>query len=315
MICEVADHGIRDRGDPRDLLDVGRCHGPRQYARASRARQRPAPGSARPDRPAPGRCARDAGVRRAQGRRRGGALRARRAARRRCRSSCTPRGAPAGAAACCSCSRGWTRRARAARSATSSGRSTRRACTSSRSGRRRPRSGGTTSSGASAAQLPRPGKLGVFDRSHYEDVVAVRVRGLVDRAHVDAPLRLDQPLRGRSSPRAGRASSSASCTSPRTSSARGCWPASTTRPSTGSSTPATSTTASAWDEYLVAYADALERCNTEAAPWYVVPADRKWYRNWAITNAADRAARGDGAALARAAVRRGGAARRLLAIP
>ena len=26
----------------------------------------------------------------------------------------------------------------------------------------------------------------------------------------------------------------------------------------------------------------LERCNTEIAPWYVVPADRKWYRNWAV---------------------------------
>jgi polyphosphate kinase 2 (PPK2 family) len=38
-----------------------------------------------------------------------------------------------------------------------------------------------------------------------------------------------------------------------------------------------------WDDYLDAYADALERCNTEQAPWHVVPADRKWYRNWAIT--------------------------------
>jgi polyphosphate kinase 2 (PPK2 family) len=38
-----------------------------------------------------------------------------------------------------------------------------------------------------------------------------------------------------------------------------------------------------WEDYLDAYADALERCNTEAAPWYVVPADRKWYRNWAVT--------------------------------
>lgn len=32
------------------------------------------------------------------------------------------------------------------------------------------------------------------------------------------------------------------------------------------------------------YSDALKKCNTEAAPWYVVPADYKWYRNWAITN-------------------------------
>jgi polyphosphate kinase 2 (PPK2 family) len=38
-----------------------------------------------------------------------------------------------------------------------------------------------------------------------------------------------------------------------------------------------------FDDYLSAYADALERCTTEAAPWYVIPADRKWYRNWAVT--------------------------------
>lgn len=37
-----------------------------------------------------------------------------------------------------------------------------------------------------------------------------------------------------------------------------------------------------WDEYMAAYSDALTKCNTEWAPWYVVPADRKWYRNWAV---------------------------------
>jgi len=38
-----------------------------------------------------------------------------------------------------------------------------------------------------------------------------------------------------------------------------------------------------WGEYMQAYAAALERCNTEAAPWYVVPADDKEYRNWAVS--------------------------------
>jgi len=37
-----------------------------------------------------------------------------------------------------------------------------------------------------------------------------------------------------------------------------------------------------WDDYMAAYQDALERCNTAEAPWTVVPADRKWYRNLAI---------------------------------
>jgi len=37
-----------------------------------------------------------------------------------------------------------------------------------------------------------------------------------------------------------------------------------------------------WDDYQQAYADALNRCSTAVAPWYVVPGDRKWYRNWAV---------------------------------
>jgi hypothetical protein len=38
-----------------------------------------------------------------------------------------------------------------------------------------------------------------------------------------------------------------------------------------------------WPAYQEAYEIALERCSTDAAPWYVVPADRKWYRNWAVS--------------------------------
>jgi PPK2 family polyphosphate:nucleotide phosphotransferase len=39
-----------------------------------------------------------------------------------------------------------------------------------------------------------------------------------------------------------------------------------------------------WDDYQVAYQDALTRCSTDAAPWHVVPANRKWYRNWVVAN-------------------------------
>jgi len=34
-----------------------------------------------------------------------------------------------------------------------------------------------------------------------------------------------------------------------------------------------------WDDYQGAYEDVLSKCSTKHAPWYVVPADRKWYRN------------------------------------
>jgi PPK2 family polyphosphate:nucleotide phosphotransferase len=34
-----------------------------------------------------------------------------------------------------------------------------------------------------------------------------------------------------------------------------------------------------WNDYQIAYEDALSRCSTDEAPWYIVPANRKWYRN------------------------------------
>jgi PPK2 family polyphosphate:nucleotide phosphotransferase len=38
-----------------------------------------------------------------------------------------------------------------------------------------------------------------------------------------------------------------------------------------------------WDDYRAAFEEAISRTSTDAAPWYVVPADRKWYRNWAVS--------------------------------
>ena len=37
-----------------------------------------------------------------------------------------------------------------------------------------------------------------------------------------------------------------------------------------------------WDDYM-AYEDALSRCSTEWAPWFVIPANKKWFRNLAIS--------------------------------
>lgn len=39
-----------------------------------------------------------------------------------------------------------------------------------------------------------------------------------------------------------------------------------------------------WDDYQAAYQDALRKTSTEWAPWYVVPANAKWYRNWVVAN-------------------------------
>jgi polyphosphate kinase 2 (PPK2 family) len=39
---------------------------------------------------------------------------------------------------------------------------------------------------------------------------------------------------------------------------------------------------SQWNDYRTAFEEAFERCTTEHSPWYVIPAEQKWYRNLAI---------------------------------
>lgn len=39
-----------------------------------------------------------------------------------------------------------------------------------------------------------------------------------------------------------------------------------------------------WDDYMTAYEDAITKCNTEHAPWHIIPANNKWYRDWLIAN-------------------------------
>ncbi|WP_082034611.1 PPK2 family polyphosphate kinase [Nigerium massiliense] len=129
--------------------------------------------------------------------------------------------------------------------------------------------------------LPDPGMLGVFDRSQYEDVLIVRVNELVPRAtwsrryatinnfeksladqgyviikcflHVSADeqkerlaKRLDNPDKH--------------------------W----------KYNPGDLDTRANWEAYADAYNDMLAKCNPEHAPWYIIPADKKWYRNWAV---------------------------------
>jgi PPK2 family polyphosphate:nucleotide phosphotransferase len=132
-------------------------------------------------------------------------------------------------------------------------------------------------------RLPGPGMLGAFDRSHYEDVVVVRVHELVprriwSRRYATINRFEEQVLAGGTrivkcflhiSPEESRRRLLARLQDPTKR-----W----------KFNPADIDERRLWNDYMVAYGDALERCNTEAAPWHVVPADRKWYRNWAITN-------------------------------
>jgi PPK2 family polyphosphate:nucleotide phosphotransferase len=132
-------------------------------------------------------------------------------------------------------------------------------------------------------KLPGPGMLGVFDRSHYEDVVVVRVRELVPRRtwmrRYDSINRFEAQL-------VAEGTTVVKCfLHISKEESRDRLLRRLDRPDKlWKFNPADIDVRALWDPTMEAYSDALERCNTEAAPWRVVPADRKWYRNWAIMN-------------------------------
>ncbi len=129
--------------------------------------------------------------------------------------------------------------------------------------------------------LPRPGIIGVFDRSHYEDVLIARVHDLVPRAvwqrrystinsfeqrlvqggttvvKVMLHLSADEQ-RNRLNERLDR-------------------PDKFWKYNRGDVDERQH-----WAAYQEAYQVALQRCSTDQAPWFVVPADRKWYSQWAV---------------------------------
>jgi PPK2 family polyphosphate:nucleotide phosphotransferase len=129
--------------------------------------------------------------------------------------------------------------------------------------------------------LPAAGYLGVFNRSHYEDVLIVRVHDLVPReewqGRYDKINKFEQELAG-----SGCAivkvmlhisyAEQAKRLGERLDDPTKHW----------KFNPADLDERGYWTQYQAAYADALSRCSTEVAPWYVVPADRKWYRDWAV---------------------------------
>ena len=47
--------------------------------------------------------------------------------------------------------------------------------------------------------------------------------------------------------------------------------------------PADLDTRARWGDYMRAFEDAISKCSTPWAPWYIVPANRKWYRNLVVS--------------------------------
>lgn len=130
-------------------------------------------------------------------------------------------------------------------------------------------------------ELPPPGLIGIFDRSHYEDVLVVRVNELVAKSVWSARYR---SINNWEAKLAAKGTVLIKCflhVSAEEQKAR--LLARLDDPTKHwKYNPGDVDERAKWPAYTEAYQAALERCNTEAAPWYVVPADRKWYRNWAV---------------------------------
>ena len=134
-----------------------------------------------------------------------------------------------------------------------------------------------------AQRVPEPGLIGVFDRSHYEDVLIGRVRELAPHDEIerrygaintfekqltDAGTRVVKVMlhissdeqKARLTERLDRADKH--------------W----------KYNPGDVDERELWPKYMDAYQQVFERTSTEYAPWHVVPANRKWYARIAVQN-------------------------------
>jgi PPK2 family polyphosphate:nucleotide phosphotransferase len=130
--------------------------------------------------------------------------------------------------------------------------------------------------------LPSEGMIGIFDRSHYEDVLIARVHNLVappiwNRRYgqindFEAELTAKGITVVKCFLHISREEQKARLLA-RLEDPTKHW----------KYNPADVDEREFWPAYAEAYQAALERCNSADAPWYVIPSDRKWYRNWAVT--------------------------------
>ena len=132
------------------------------------------------------------------------------------------------------------------------------------------------------AAVPEKGDFGIFNRSHYEDVLVVRVHKLVPKkvwkARYDEINHFEKLLAENRvdivkfflhiSKDEQKKRLEARLTDPQKS-----WKISA----------ADFAERKYWDDYTNAYEDVLSRCSTESAPWFIIPANHKWFRNFAVS--------------------------------
>lgn len=129
--------------------------------------------------------------------------------------------------------------------------------------------------------LPGVGMIGVFDRSHYEDVLIVRVENLVPREEIEKRYHEINAWEARLVEQGYvlvkcflhiSADEQKARLAERLDNPEKYW----------KYNPGDLDTRAKWDDYVDAFNVMLTRCNPDSAPWYVIPADKKWYRDWAL---------------------------------
>jgi PPK2 family polyphosphate:nucleotide phosphotransferase len=129
---------------------------------------------------------------------------------------------------------------------------------------------------------PRRGEIGVFNRSHYEDVLVARVRELVPKpvwsARYDHINDFESTLAESGTVILKFFLHISKEEQKERLQARIQDPAKNWKMNPGDLEER-----QYWDDYQRAYEDAITRCSTDAAPWYIIPADKKWFRNLAVS--------------------------------
>jgi PPK2 family polyphosphate:nucleotide phosphotransferase len=137
---------------------------------------------------------------------------------------------------------------------------------------------------------PRKGMIGIFNRSHYEDVLVVRVHSLVPEPVWRARYRMindfEHLLTANNTIMLKFFLHISKEEQERRLLEREQEVAKAWKLSVGDWRERDH-----WEAYMEAYEEALEQCSTEHAPWQIVPADRKWLRNFAVAEAVAKALR------------------------
>jgi len=130
--------------------------------------------------------------------------------------------------------------------------------------------------------VPIKGTIGIFNRSHYEDVLVVRVHKLVPKSVWSERYRYINDFEDTLAASGVKIlkfflnigkDEQKKRFKERLADPCKRWKA----------TPADFEERKLWDDYIAAFEDALSKCSSKSAPWYVIPANKKWFRNLAVS--------------------------------